>query len=261
MLGKDVLMEDIDIDQWRNAQDLLLESSKEKRRIIVLHDNGVIRKCEHTDSLPVEGAPESIVDAQAQAKDLYEKNKDTVDFVAVFERSAFDDYFSTIQNSWVADEPLDSYIHRTYALLDDYQETIVTYPGPAKKYLGLQWKFGMSRNEASELAHKWISPNSSVLLGVYDEGRLWTSLVLTFDDELTITELTTVDAERVDISGDFAEVVARSFDWMRQTHEQKASALVWTRDAFEKFRSSDNKELSVAKAVAAGSAIALRSEE
>ncbi|WP_044259176.1 hypothetical protein [Bifidobacterium tsurumiense] len=90
---------------------------------------------------------------------------------------------------------------------------------------------------------------------------MWTSLVLTFDDELTITELTTVDAERVDISGDFAEVVARSFDWMRQTHEQKASALVWTRDAFEKFRSSDNKELSVAKAVAAGSAIALRSEE
>ncbi len=39
MLGKDVLMEDIDIDQWRNAQDLL-ESAKEKKRIIVLHDNG-----------------------------------------------------------------------------------------------------------------------------------------------------------------------------------------------------------------------------
>ena len=34
MLGKDVLMEDIDIDQWRNAQDLLLESAKEKKRKI-----------------------------------------------------------------------------------------------------------------------------------------------------------------------------------------------------------------------------------
>ena len=57
MLGKDVLMEDIDIDQWRNAQDLLLESSKEKRRIIVLHDNGVVRKCEHTDGIEIVGKP------------------------------------------------------------------------------------------------------------------------------------------------------------------------------------------------------------
>lgn len=260
MLGKDVLMEDIDIDQWRNAQDLLLESSKEKKRIIVLHDNGVIRKCAHTDGLPVNAAPTTITDAPAQAKALYEANADAVDFVAIFERHAFDEYFSRIQNSWIADEPLDSFISRTYELLDQYPDTMVTYPGPAKRELGLQWNFGMSRNEGIVLADKWAQPESSVLLGVYDEGKLWASLVITFDQDMTITELTTVDAERVNIEGDMGEVTARAFDWMRDTHLRRASALVWTRDGFEKFRKAPNKELAVVAELASGEAVVLNSK-
>ena len=259
MLGKDVLMEDIDIDQWRNAQDLLLESAKEKKRIIVLHDNGVVRKCEHTDGLPVAGAPASITDAQKQAKELYEQNADNVDFVAIFERSAFDEYFSRMQQSWVADEPLDSFIHRTYALLDEYPDTMVTYPGPAKEVLGLHYRFGVTRNEAIVLANRWVQPESSLLLGVYDDGGLWASLVMTFDAELTMVELTTVDAERVDIKGDLGEVTSRAMEWMTKHHRSDATALVWTRDAFEQFRTAKNKELAVAKVLAEGTAVALRS--
>ena len=259
MFGKDVLMEDIDIDQWRNAQDLLLESSKEKRRIIILHDNGVIRKCEHTDGLPVNEAPTEITDAPAQAKAVYEANKDDVDFVAIFERSAFDEYFSRMQQSWVANEPLDSFVHRTYALLDDYPTTMVTYPGPARNTLGLQYRFGVSRNEAIVLANRWLHPDSSLLLGVYDEGGIWASLVMSFDSELTIVELTTIDAERVDVHGDLGEVTARAMEWMIENHRPDAAALVWTREAFEKFREAKNKELAVAAALANGTAVALHS--
>lgn len=259
MLGKDVLMEDIDIDQWRNAQDLLLESSKEKRRIIVLHDRGVVRKCEHTDGIPVIGAPDCITDAPAQARTLYEQNAGKVDFVAIFERSAFDEYFSRMQQSWVADEPLDSFVHRSYALLDEYPDTMVTYPGPAKQMLGLQYRFGVSRNEAIVLANRWLKPDSSLLLGVYDDGRLWASLVMTFDANMTMVELTTVDSERVDVNGGLGEVTARAMGWMTEHHRSEAVALVWTREAFEKFRAARNKELAVAESIADGTAMASHS--
>jgi hypothetical protein len=260
MLGKDLVMEDIDVDQWRNAQDLLLESAKEKRRIVILHDNGVIRKCGHTEGIPIVGAPTSITDAQSQAHALYEANKDSVDFVAIFERHAFDEYFSRMQASWVADEPLDSFVSRQYGLLDSYPDTMVTYPGPAKNVLGLQYRFGVTRNEALVLAAKWVAPNSSLLLGVYDEGELWTSLVMSFDQELVMTELTTVDAERVDIRGDMGEVTSRAFEWMTAHHKPSGSALVWTREAFERFREAKDKEAAVTDAVLAGAAVVLRSE-
>ena len=259
MLGKDVLMEDIDIDQWRNAQDLLLESSTEQRRIIGLHDNGAVRKCEHTDGFEIVGKPTEITDAPTQAKELYENNKDNVDFVAIFERRAFDEYFSRMQQSWVADEPLDSFVHRTYALLDEYPTTMVTYPGPARETLGLQYRFGVTRNEAIVLANRWVRPNSSLLLGVYDEGGIWASLVMSFDSELTMVELTTVDAERVDVKGDLGEVTARAMEWMIENHRPDAAALVWTREAFDKFREAKNKELAVAAALANGAAVVLRS--
>lgn len=258
MFGTDVLMEDIDINQWRNAQDLLLESAKEKRRIIVLHDEGKICKCEHTDGADVVGKPATIVDAKAQARELYEANEENVDFVAIFERHSFDEYFSRVQNSWVADEPLDSFVHKTYELLDDYPDTMVTYPGPAKNVLGLQWNFGVTRNEGIALAHALIPPESSLLLAVYDEGQIWASLVMTFDGEMTMTELTTVDGERVEISGPLQEVSENAFEWMNSTHAKTGAGLIWTRSAFEKFRESTDKIEAVKRSVAAGEAVVLR---
>jgi hypothetical protein len=259
MLSKDVLMEDIDIDQWRNAQNLLLESAKEKRRIIILHDQGIIRKCEHTEGCPVSGAPDRIVDAQAQAKQLYEDNRDSVDFVAIFERHAFDEYFSRVQGSWIVDEPLDSFVQRTYALLDCYANQLVTYPGPARTRLGLQYRLGVTRNEAAVLADRWLKPESSLLLGVYEENRLWASLVMTFDGQMNVTELTTVDAERVDIHGAMEEVVARCLQWTAEHHQPEAVALVWTRQAFEQFRQASDKESAVRHALLSGEAVLRRS--
>ena len=46
---------------------------------------------------------------------------------------------------------------------------------------------------------------------------------------------------------------------MTKHHRSDATALVWTRDAFEQFRTAKNKELAVAKVLAEGTAVALRS--
>lgn len=123
----------------------------------------------------------------------------------------------------------------------------------------MQYRFGVTRNEAIVLANRWVRPNSSLLLGVYDEGGIWASLVMSFDSELTMVELTTVDAERVDVKGDLGEVTARAMEWMIENHRPDAAALVWTREAFDKFREAKNKELAVAAALANGAAVVLRS--
>ncbi len=44
MLHENPQMLDIDVDHWRNLQDLFLESAKEKRRIIVIHEAGEVLK-------------------------------------------------------------------------------------------------------------------------------------------------------------------------------------------------------------------------
>ena len=136
---------------------------------------------------------------------------------------------------------------------------MVTYPGPAKQMLGLQYRFGVSRNEAIVLANRWLKPDSSLLLGVYDDGRLWASLVMTFDANMTMVELTTVDSERVYVNGGLGEVTARAMGWMTEHHRSEAVALVWTREAFEKFRAARNKELAVAESIADGTAMASHS--
>lgn len=255
MIAANVLMEDMDKDQWSHDQDLLLESSKEKNRIIVLHDNGVIRKIARTDGSEVKGKPASITDANVQAKQLYEANKEGLDFVAIFERHAFDEYFSKMQDSWIADEPVDSFVYRQYKLLDQYPDTMVTYPGPAKTQMGMQFRLGVSLNEAFTLSNKWVSPNTSILLGVYDHGCIWASLVFTFNEKMEISVLTTVNPEKVNTVGDMAKVTDNAFDWLKKTHQSGAAALVWNREEFDVFRAAKDKEKAVVEGLAKGSVV------
>src|SRR4051812_45905423 len=132
MLNKDVSMQNIDVAQWRNVQELVLESAKQRPRIIVLHDAGVVRKVAHSAGSAVVQAPTSVGDPAAVAQALYEANKAAVDFVGVFERSAFDAYFAAVQDNWDIEEDLDAYVQRTYAMLDDFPDGLVTYPGSAR---------------------------------------------------------------------------------------------------------------------------------
>ena len=147
MLHENVLMADIDVDQWRNAQALLLRSAKACRRLIVIHQAGRVLKFRHTEGLPVNGRVDVIDDPQRAARELYEANQDLVDFVVLMERDAVDSYFAEVQDSWTIEEDLDDYVRKTYAILDSYPDGIVTCPGPARETLGLQWRLGVSYDE------------------------------------------------------------------------------------------------------------------
>lgn len=213
MLHRNVLMADIDVDQWRNAQYLVLESAKQQRRCVVIHDKGAVVKIRHSHGVAIVDPVTRVDDPHQVARALYEANRESVDFVAVFEREAFDSYFAEVQDSWQIDEDLDVFVTRTYALLDEFAEGMVTYPGPARSTLGLQWRLGASHDDVVAAVRAFVAPNSTVVLGVVDGNQLWTSLVLRFDAELSVVSITTADPSRVGIDGTLAELAARMVSW------------------------------------------------
>jgi hypothetical protein len=255
MLYKDVLMQDIDVAQWRNAQALLLDSAKERRRIVVLHDAGTVRKVAHSGGLSVAAAPSRADDPQATAKALYEANAADVDFVAVFEREAFDAYFARVQDSWTVDEELDGFVQRTYALLDEFADGMVTYPDPARSTLGLQWRLGASREETIAAASAFVDAGTTAVLGVFDDGALWASLVLTFADNGTVTSITTADPDEVDLTGPMSTVADAVVDWVRAKHGPCSLGLFLERPAAEAFLVAGDKAGSIREAAKSGALV------
>ena len=255
MLHSNVHMEDIDVAQWRNAQALLLDSAKERPRIVVLHDAGRIRKVAHSGGLPVRGKAERADDPAALAKALYEANQGSVDFVAVFERTAFDTYFARFQNTWDIDEDLDGFVQRTYAMLDQFPEGMVTYPNPARETLGLQWRIGCSREAVLAAARKFVQPNTTLVFGVFDGGELWASLVMAFDQSLTLTSVTTVDPSEVAIRGGKEAVAAAVVAWVRARHGSCSLGLFLDRPAAERFLRASDKAHALREASVGGELI------
>lgn len=235
MLHQDVLMSDIDVDQWRNAQALLLRSAKAARRLVVIHEDGEVVKFRHTGGVECVGRIDTVDDARAVAKELYERNQDAVDFVVVMERHAVDSYFAQVQDSWAIDDDLDAFVQRTYSQLDDFADGIVTYPGPARNVLGLQWRTGVSLQEAEATAKTFVPNGGTVILGVHDGSTLWASLILDLDADQKVTSITTADPAAVDTSGDPAEVLDRLTTWQESGGKSVAMSLLLGRAAADDY--------------------------
>jgi hypothetical protein len=201
MLHANPLMADIDVDHWRNLQSLLVQSAKRQRRIIVIHERGEILKFVHSGREEIVKPIDRIVDPQDAAEQIYRANQDKVDFVAVYERGAFDRYFALIQDTWQYGEDLDTYVHRTYEMLDEFSEGMVTYPGPARYQLGLQWQVGATYEDILAAVKHFVSPESTVLAGVFDGDELWTTVVLHFDADRKADVVTTVDPSQITAVG------------------------------------------------------------
>lgn len=256
MLHQDVLMADIDVDQWRNAQVLLLRSAKATRRLVVIHDQGKVVKFRHTSGADCTGAVERVDDPKALAEELYEANREAVDFVVVMERDAVDSYFAAVQDSWDIDDDLDVFVQRTYALLDNYSDGIVTHPGPAREMLGMQWKTGASLADVRATAQAMVPPGTTVILGVHQGSALWASLVLDLDEEHQVTSLTTADPSKVDLTGGREEVLNRLVAWQEDAGKTVAVGLLFDHDAAETYLAApaSQKSFVLASLIDAGSA-------
>ncbi len=248
-------MADIDVDQWRNAQALLLRSAKACRRIVVIHEAGRVLKLRHTDGLPLRRAVTLVDDPHRLAKDLYEAHADVTDFAVVLERDAVDTYFAQVQDGWDIDDDLDEFVRKTYAALDSYPDGIVTYPGPARTTLGLQWRVDFDDVRAAVDAA--VAPRSTVVLGVESGGELWASLLLDFDDDHRVTSITTADPSLVETRGTPAGLVAALTAWAERADKTVSVGLVLSRDAAEDLLAapSSHKAAMLANLLNNGSAV------
>ena len=257
MLHQDVLMSDIDVDQWRNAQALLLRSAKSARRLVVIHEDGEVVKFRHTAGVDCVGRVDRVDDPHALARGLYEENQGDVDFVVVMERNAVDSYFAAVQDSWTIDEDLDVFVQRTYGLLDDFPDGIVTYPGPARSVLGLQWRTGASLREAEAAARTLVAAGGTVVLGVHDGGSLWASLVLDLDADQSVTSITTADPSAVETSGSPEELLDHLTAWQQAAGKTVSLGLLLDRAAADVYLAAPSRDKGrvLASLVAEGSAV------
>ena len=241
MLHEDPAMLDIDVDHWRNLQSLVLDSAKARRRIVVIHEDAEILKFVHSGREPVVRTVERVDDPHAVAERVYRDNADRVDFVAVFERRAFDEYVGRFQATWRADEDLDAFVHRTYALMDEYRDGIVAYPGPARNVLGLQWRVGASYEQVTEAVERYVPPESTVVFGVFEDDALWTTLVLGFDADLRADVVTTVDPSLLGVERGRAALAAEVVAWAGERYRPCSLALFTSRAGARAFLDAADK--------------------
>jgi len=255
MLHENPLMIDIDVDQWRNLHDRFLESAKEKRRIIVIHEGGEILKFVHSNGEDVTKTIDKVTDPQIDVKKVYEDNKEKADFVLMLDRKAVERFFAEIQDSWSAREDLDEYVYRMYVKLDEYKDGIVTYPGPARKNLGLRWRLSISYPQVKELVQRYIPPNSVVVVGIFENSNLiWGSLVLGFDEERKIKLITTIDKSQV--IRDWKEEYKKFVKWVEEKFWKCSLGLFMDRGSVEMILESDKRLNTIRDLIRTGKLIA-----
>ena len=209
MLHDHPLMIDIDVDQWRNLHEMFLESAKEKTRIIIIREGEEILKFVHSQGEEIIKSLKKVTDPRKDARKVYEENKEKADFVLLVDRKGVERYFGEVQDLWNADEDLDEYVYRMYSKLDEYEDEIVTYPGPAGKTLGLQWKLGLDYPQVRGFIEKVIPNNSVVVMCIFEDSNLWASLILGFDERGKIKLITTVEKSKItaDWKKDYKQII------------------------------------------------------
>lgn len=241
MLHSNVLMADIDVNHWRNLQALLLESAKGKRRIILIHENGELLKFVHSQRAEIVRNVDRVDQPHAVAEQVYRANADNADFVMVFERRAADRFFAQVQDAWNAAEDLDEYVHRTYATMDEYPDGIVTYPGPARATLGLQWRIGASYEDVKAAVERFVPPSSTIVFGVFEGNALWASLVLGFDADRRAQVVTTVDPSELSARSGRATIAKDVVAWVNRKYAPCSLGLFMDLDSSRALLSSQDK--------------------
>lgn len=241
MLHANPLMADIDVNHWRNLQALLLESAKGKRRIVLIHENGELLKFVHSQRADIVRNVDRVDRPHEVAEKVYRANADKADFVVVFERRAVDRFFAQVQDTWKAEEDLDEFVHRTYATMDEYPDGIVTYPGPARATLGLQWRVGASYEDVKAALERFVPPNSTVVFGIFAGDVLWATLVLGFDADRRATVVTTADPSQLTAGGGSAAIAKDVVAWVNRKYPPCSLGLFMDLDSARALLSSQDK--------------------
>jgi hypothetical protein len=250
MLHENPLMADIDVNHWRNMQSLLLESGKGKRKIIVIHEKGQILKFIHSERAEIVKNVDFVDDPARVAREVYEANPGKADFVLVIERRMLEQYFGAVQDSWKASEDLDVYVNRMFAMLDEYPQAVATYPHEASYNLGLQWRVGSSYEDLQAFIAKYIPANTTVVFGIFDQDVLWASLVLGFNQDKRIDNVTTVDPTELGKLQGWKDVSREIVGWVNGKYTSCSLGLFTDLETAKQLLSTAQKAAVIHQAVA-----------
>lgn len=256
MLQAYPLMADIDVNHWRNLQSLLLESAKGKRRIILIHENGELLKFVHSRREEINRTVDRVDNPQEVARKVYHDNEGKADFVVVFERNAIDRYTAQFQDTWKADEDLDEFVRRQYTLMDEFADGIVTYPHPPRETLGLQWRVGSSYDQIQAAVNQFVTPDSTVVFGIFQGEALWTTLVLHFDRDRKINVITTVDPSELSTTRGRNILTKEIVTWVNRKYPMCSIGLFTDLDSARGFLSNQDKAATIRELMDQGKLIA-----
>jgi hypothetical protein len=109
-----------------------------------------------------------------------------------------------------------------------------------------------SADEIGTGVDAFIPVNTSAVVGVFREGALWASLVVTLDADGSMIAATTVDGDEVELRGDMATVSAEVVDWVETHHRRCSLGLFFDKPSAHAFLGSSDKAAAIRAASSAG---------
>ncbi|HHV62857.1 MAG TPA: hypothetical protein GXX51_09490 [Firmicutes bacterium] len=169
MLDRNIMVLDIDHQQWRRLYDLIWGPYRGRQRIYVLHDGGRVRKVYHSllGSLPASGV--SVSDPRSCGKELAEKYD--ADETVIIERGKLRRLYAMWENSFKQDEDFDEYLSWFFNMIGEAQDGAVYIYTRVPNLRGITYE-GL-RNILTRLPD-----GRTAVLSIFHGREVWASLIV-----------------------------------------------------------------------------------
>ena len=112
-----------------------------------------------------------------------------------------------------------------------------------------------SDNDLARGVEAFVPENSSAVVGVFEDGALWASVVVTADGSGSLASVRTVNRGDLGSSGDLASVSSQAVAWVHAHHGPCTLGLFFDKPHAEAFLDASDKAAAIRAASTAGGLI------